>query len=339
MHAGRDFTAATNNPAWLRELYVRYGKAAVRAQLSALEQHGEAIDEPQLWMETALTHGFKFMPIERVEECLCGSRRITRLCRFVYWNLLGLQQCGSCGLLLVSPRLTQSAMRKVFREFYLDPSHPDYWGSRRVPIFSDIVRLLRHYGCQTVFDVGAAYGHFLSWAQQHGIRGAACEINSRAVEWGRSNLHLNLYQGTVAEVNVPPDSFDAVTSLDTLYYSSDPLAELQAMRRVLKPGGYIILRLRNALGVSFRAKRQGKRAVGKPVIPMPHLWAFIPETASIVLQRAGLQLVRCEPAAYSKSPVNVIEAPWRHICRFLSGKMIKGPILTRSFNIVGRRRV
>lgn len=317
----------------LPELRNRYGEEKVRQQLSALEQYGDVVEDPVLWLRMALAHEFKFMPIERVRQCPCGSRDTRLLSRFVFWNLLGVRQCCNCGLVLVSPRLQPETMLRVFNEFYIHPSQTDAWGNRRVPIFRDMTRLLRRFGCARVFDVGAAFGHFLAWLSQEGFHSEGCEVAEPLVAWGRSQLGVRLHHGSLRELELPPGSFDCVVSLDTFYYVADPVAELTAMRQLVSPGGYVMLRLRNGRRTAARARKQSRQPVGEPVMPPQHLWSFTPATAQRLLHDTGWRVCLSEPAMYAGSR---LPWPWVAANRFFSTHL-GWPVFTHSFNIVARR--
>ena len=328
------------NPA-LRELLPRlrerYGQARLLQQLDSLRRHGDTVDDPQLWLQTALEHGFKFMPIECIQECPCGSRETVLLYHYVFWNLLALRECRHCGLLFVSPRLTRQAMYEVFNKWYFDHSNQEFWGARRLPVFRDILRILRRYDCHYIFDVGAAYGHFLAWARKQGIDGAGCDISEAPVQWGRSHLQVTLYNGGLLDLDLPPSSVDCVVSLDTFYYVSDPLAELRAIRRLVKIGGYVVLRLRNGLRILARARRKAKKPLGTPVLPSQHLWAYAPNTAAHLLTQNGFEVVLYEPAAYSRTLLLPLHSLLVPLMRAACAPPLGAPILTHSFNIVGRR--
>ncbi|MGH9602169.1 MAG: class I SAM-dependent methyltransferase [Terriglobales bacterium] len=319
----------------LPELRQQYGEEKVRQQLSALEQHGDAVEDAMLWLRTALAHGFKFMSIERVAQCPCGSRDIHRLSRFVFWNLLGVSQCGHCGLLFVSPRLSQPSMRRIFDEFYIDPSQSDAWGRRRIPVFRDITRLLRRYQCARVFDVGTAFGHFLAWLTEAGFHAEGCEAAEPLVAWGRSHLGVRIHQGILRELDLPRGGFDCVVALDTFYYVDDPVAELAALSQLVPPGGHLILRLRNARGALNRARAESRKPVGRAIMPMEHLWYFTPATVQRLLGDSGWQVCLVEPSMYAGIPLAL---PAVAANRFVSARF-GWPVLTHSFNIVAKRQV
>lgn len=317
------------------ELTAVHGEERVSRQLIALEAHGAAIEDPDLWLEVAVRRDFKFMPIEAVLECPCGSARSRHVSYFVYWNLLGLRRCLHCGLVFVSPRLTGEAMDRVFNEHYFSGSDQDHWDERRIPVFRDVVRLLRRHGCHSVLDIGSAYGRFVKWAADEGFDASGTDISTRAVEWGRANLGVRLYAGKVVDLEFPPSSFDGITCLDALYYSTDPVSELRAMARLLRPDGHLILRLSNNSFAAARAWREGRKRVGRVVLPLPHLWAFTPRTIRPVLARGGFRVVACEPAAYSRTTLAPLAAAVVWSNRVLT-RRLGVPPLTHSFNVVAR---
>ncbi len=321
----------------LSRLRERYGQEAVEFQLRSLERHGSVVDDPRLWLEVALARGFKFMPIARVNRCPCGSSETRLLGRFVFWNLLGLRECDRCGLLLVSPRLSNDAMRSVFAEHYFDYTNLKVWGERRAKVFADVLQILRSRGVRNVFDVGAAFGHFVKYAQEMGLEAAGSDISPEAVEVGREQLGVKLYAGTLDELSLQDESLDAIVSLDAFYYVPEPRAELDAMRRLLKPGGVIVLRLRNCLWSRVRAHIARFRAVNRPVLPAQHLWGFTPQSITHLLEISGWQVEECQPAAYSMSLFVPLQAAAITLNRVLRQAWHGAPILTRNFNVVARR--
>lgn len=319
------------------ELSAKYDADLVRTQVEALRKHGSAVDEPKLWLQTAVERGFQFTPIERIRRCACGSHRSRFLSRFVFWNLLGMRQCEDCGLVFVSPRLSQDAMDWLFNEQYFSRTEPSYWGERRVPIFKDIIRLLRRFAVETVLDVGAAYGHCVKWARDRGFDATGCDISEAAVTWGREHLGVPLTVGRIQELDYPAGSLDCVLSLDSLYYVADPASDLAAVRRLLKPGGILILRLRNNWRIEERARAAGQRTIGEQVVPPPHLWGFTPDTVSRVLRKCGFLTKLLEPAAYSRTALVPIYGVGLHANRVLARSPLRLPIMTRSFNVVSVR--
>ena len=310
----------------------RYGDAKVDAQLDALRRHGDTIDDPDVWLGAALAGDFKFMAVERVAACCCGSADSEALVRFIFWNLLGLRRCRSCGTLFVSPRLSPEAMRRVFDTSYFDHADIERWGRRREPIFDDAIRILRGIGARSVFDVGTAYGHFVAAALAAGLDAEGCDVSPSAIRRGRAELGVRLREGTVASLEPPLPVVDCVTSFDALYYTADPVQELRGMRRLLRPGGYLLLRLRNA----EHARVAPAREIGRSALPVEHLWGFTPRSIARPLERAGFQIVSRWAAPYSRTRLSGLQQLWWRMGQVSARVRPHAPLLTQSFTIVAR---
>ena len=237
----------------------------------------------------------------------------------------------------MSPRLTKEGMRSVFEEHYFDYANLTIWGERRRKVFADVLRVLRSRGVRKVFDVGAAMGHFVKYAQEMGFEAAGSDISSKAVETGRQQLGVELYTGTIDELSLAGGPVDAIVSLDAFYYVADPRAELDAMRRLLKPEGILVLRLRNSLWSRVRARVGGLRTVGRSALPDQHLWGFTPRSISHLLEISGWRVEECQPATYSVSALEPLQAAALTLNRIVRHAWHGAPILTRSFNVIARR--
>lgn len=294
--------AAGVPPALVAELTAHFGAERVRVQCERLVRDRHAIDDPALWLHTALHGDFKDMPLERLTRCTCGAETLEPLSRFVFWNLQGVAGCRACGAVFASPRLTDDAVRRIFAEHYFAGEPPAYWGERRAPVFAQVARELRARGVQRVLDVGAAYGHLLAYLRDAGLAGSGCDLSAPAVAWGRRALELDLHEGTVDALPSDRTGFDAVVSLDTLYYAADPMHDLRAMAGRLRPGGVLLLRLRRGDGAWARARAAGRAPIGPTVMPSEHRWALSAATMKTLLAQAGFTGVRITPGAHSRAP-------------------------------------
>ena len=76
----------------------------------------------------------------------------------------------------------------------------------------------------------------------------ARETNAQLIEAG----HVQVEQGSVAELPFPDCTFDVVTAIETHYYWPDLAANVREVRRVLKPGGSFVLIAETYRGGPFR---------------------------------------------------------------------------------------
>jgi SAM-dependent methyltransferase len=89
-----------------------------------------------------------------------------------------------------------------------------------------------------ILDVGCGLGHLLSGVDprwdRHGI-----EISAYAAE--RACEYGSIYHGTLDSAEYPDRFFDVVTLYHVIEHMEDPERELREIRRILKPGGWIIV--------------------------------------------------------------------------------------------------
>lgn len=106
-------------------------------------------------------------------------------------------------------------------------------------------------GASSVLDIGCNAGELLAYCREvnPAIRLSGVEINPEALEKARWNLPEADLHGASAEALPFPDaSFDCVTCIEVLEHIPAKLrtAALREMRRVLKPGGRLVLRVPHA---------------------------------------------------------------------------------------------
>jgi SAM-dependent methyltransferase len=89
-----------------------------------------------------------------------------------------------------------------------------------------------------ILDVGCGLGHLLSgvdprW-ERHGI-----EISGYAAEKARE--HGKIFHGDLRSAAYPDRSFDVVTLYHVIEHMEDPERELREIKRVMKPGGFLVV--------------------------------------------------------------------------------------------------
>lgn len=97
-----------------------------------------------------------------------------------------------------------------------------------------------------VLDAGCGSGEALAWlAERVGPGGQVVGVDlahahvSAARRFAAANVQL--LQGDLARLPLPADSFDRIWCANTLHHLHDPQAGLQALIRLLRPGGRIAL--------------------------------------------------------------------------------------------------
>lgn len=96
-------------------------------------------------------------------------------------------------------------------------------------------------GCR-ILDVGCGTGGNLSFLSRYGeVEG--CDYSEEAVRFCLIRGHQRVVEASVYDLPYPDSSFDLVTCLDVIEHLRLDLPALLEMKRVLKPGGYLLLTL------------------------------------------------------------------------------------------------
>src|SRR6202040_2799794 len=94
-----------------------------------------------------------------------------------------------------------------------------------------------------ILDVGCGDGFHLRLLRDFGPAGWSLEgvdASPRAVEAAR-RAGLTVHQGTVETVSLPEAHYDLVLLIATIEHVDDPPGVLRAVRRLLRPGGRVVI--------------------------------------------------------------------------------------------------
>ncbi|MBJ7596316.1 MAG: class I SAM-dependent methyltransferase [Candidatus Dormibacteraeota bacterium] len=138
-----------------------------------------------------------------------------------------------------------------------------------------------------LLEVGSGRGAVLAEYRQLGWEVVGVEPAARGVELARLT-GLDVRLGKLGEQSFPIACFDAVVLNHVLEHVSDPRSLLAEVHRVLKPGGWILVRLPNAESWEARVYREDWWSWELP----RHLIHFSPPTLHMVLAAAGFRIVR-----------------------------------------------
>ncbi|MFQ6131116.1 MAG: class I SAM-dependent methyltransferase [Armatimonadota bacterium] len=233
------------------------------------------------------------------------------------------QRCGTCGLVLVNPRLNEQARQgQVYTDAYhaprghalprralkaakaalLSPLKPRDRQVRRLRFVERFVQ------ARTVrlLDVGCWTGDFLRRAHElHPdwlLRGL--EPSPDAAAAARDRHGLDVLTGSLEEAPLPPQSCDAITMWHVLEHLPDPPAAVARSAELLAPGGFLLLRTPNY--DSLYRRLYGRRWRG--FLPREHLYIFTYDTLRRLLGEAGLDIVQPRPGPLARWPSSIYVA-------------------------------
>lgn len=218
---------------------------------------------------------------------LCGP---TQLRLFLEKNGFRLLQCQNCGLVFQDP----SAVTLDLNEFYQDRYRPeDFLPQRPAKVrksHRELRLLERLISGRELIDVGCSYGFFVDVARQRGWNAKGVEVSQMAAEFARQTYGLEIFHGYLEQAAFPAESFDVVTIRHVLEHVPEPLAMLAEARRILKPGGLLLVAVPNVNCLGFKVAGVDWWWIDPPT----HLYYFTPQTLQRALESAGFRIVHTQ---------------------------------------------
>jgi SAM-dependent methyltransferase len=223
-----------------------------------------------------------------------------------------LKQCPrpECGLVWPDPSPLTEDLGLAYQTYYthVEPATGSaglvfklckwaYWTGIRIPavltgIYQErrefVQMFLRDRPPGRLFDAGCGDGQFLHLMKQNGWQGKGVDFDAAAIETGRKKYGVDLAVGDFQTVPIEESSFDAVTMSHVIEHVPDPIACLDKCRRLLKPGGRLVVSTPNVRSLGHQTFKSAWRGLEPP----RHLHIFPHHLLGECAKRAGLKVVR-----------------------------------------------
>jgi len=198
--------------------------------------------------------------------------------------------CNQCGLGRLHPLPDPETVRGYYPdEYYGEP------GVKFQPLTERIVRAVgaRHVAFLTaglpkgarVLDVGCGRGVILGALADRGYEVHGVEVSEEAARGADSRAVVRIAQ-TVDEADYPECHFDQVIIWHVFEHLADPRGTLQAVFRILKPGGRLIVAVPNFSSLQARLTGDAWFHLDLP----RHLFQFPLAGLKTLLRRAGFEV-------------------------------------------------
>lgn len=174
-------------------------------------------------------------------------------------DVFAVVQCSSCELVYLNPRPDVSEFETIYPINYhaFDFAEADYGIVYKIRSRLEAKRLLSW--CENlpndarILDVGCGDGFHLKLLQKYGKenwRLEGIDLDKRAAEMAEKS-GLKVHLGTIEELNLPENAFDLAIMIQTIEHVEKPDAILAAVKRILKPGGKLVIVTDNTDSVDF----------------------------------------------------------------------------------------
>ena len=205
--------------------------------------------------------------------------------------------CFECGVLRTLPEMSESELERFYPK--------DYWGEGEEPSLqwiarsqSEKTRFLKRCNLAggRILDVGCGSGLFLraldeSVWDRFGVETGhtASVVASRAL--GKDKV----FEGTLMEASYQDAFFDVVAFWSALEHTNEPRENLLEAKRILKPGGTLIVQVPNSASYQARYFKGDWFALDAP----RHRYHFSTETLGRLLGETGFEIY--QTTHYSKA--------------------------------------
>ena len=142
-----------------------------------------------------------------------------------------------------------------------------------------------------LLEIGCGPGLLLAHARSQGWDVVGLEPDPRFANYARAHYGFELIEALLPQARAPDGAFDAVLLLHVIEHMPDPLADLREARRLLKPGGMLVVETPRF--DSFMFKLLGKRERSLNNWP-GHIYFFTVPTLRRLLKIAGFEVVRTD---------------------------------------------
>lgn len=139
-----------------------------------------------------------------------------------------------------------------------------------------------------ILDVGCGSGEFLLGLREAGWTCYGIEPDAAAVAAAQAAGILGVQEGDLLEAAFPSARFDAVRFWHSLEHVPAPRAQLAEARRILRPGGALIVGVPNFGSLGSRLARERWFNLDVP----RHLWHFEPSTLRRLATGCGFEVRR-----------------------------------------------
>ncbi|MGB3512311.1 MAG: class I SAM-dependent methyltransferase [Microcoleaceae cyanobacterium] len=242
------------------------------------------------------------MNMEKYVKCnLCGSDNYTTLYKSGEAQINQIVKCNCCGLMYSNPRQQLEDCESIENydpEWILNHLHlpdlqqriekerlqvKDYENTKSI-----LNQLYPNRG--QVIEVGSGFGYLLKFFQEDGWETIGVEPNVALCRYAESENHIDTVPTILEKANISSSSANLILMMHVIEHVPEPLATLQEVYRILKPGGTFVLE--TPCYDTFLFKLLGKRE--RSLSCDGHIYFFTTETLTKMVNQVGFNVWKLE---------------------------------------------
>ena len=234
----------------------------------------------------------------RCDFCNSNNTEPVQLLQDIWLQKQGefhLVRCKNCGLEYLNPQPGWELLRENYSNDYFI-----FLGAIKKRTLR-LVEIIQNYGLRRrskfvlkkkkvgrLLDVGCSVGYFLNeMKKNHGWQVSGIEPVEMVARIAREWYGIEVFTGTLVDAKFVDDSWDVITLFDVLEHTTNPSLHLREIFRILKPGGWLFLKVPDP--VSYQARLFGPAWFGYEA--PHHLFGFPPQVLIYKLREIGFAKV------------------------------------------------
>jgi SAM-dependent methyltransferase len=221
---------------------------------------------------------------------LCSGNACPPVAREAGWQYY---RCRRCGLVFLHPQPSELFLTQHYQH-YLPTEAPAVASWRRLmwPVMMRSAALIeeRFSLPGRLLDVGCGYGFFLELMARRGWRVEGIEIASTGCSYARDTLGLEVSAQPLPRTDWPAARFHVITLFYVIEHLAAPWVVLGEARRLLRPGGLLLLRWPHTTPL-VRLLKPWAESLKLYQAPS-HLFDFSPRTITRLLTDLGFREIQ-----------------------------------------------
>ena len=223
---------------------------------------------------------------------LCGSIDIFLRKGEVRDNpMLKIAECHECALVFLYPR--QDINEEHYRSSGMHGAHlPSITEWQKITASDDQRRFTQFtslIGGKKILDFGCGNGGFLLRAETHAAQVTGVEPENRITRHFEKSLDV---VPCLEVLHTRAEKFDVITAFHVMEHLSDPISVLSDLKKLLAPGGCIVIEVPNAEDALLTLYESAD--FQKYTYWSQHLFLFNAHTLALVAARSGLTITAIE---------------------------------------------
>ena len=217
--------------------------------------------------------------------------------------------CTGCGLGRTEPQPSDAILEALYKGEYTSADARKFGGPiesvRRLFVRTLAGRIARRLGRHgRVLDLGCGDGKLLVALAKHGFQCTGIELHTRVQESLPAGSDIRIRVGTLAEAKFPDASFRIVVLRHVLEHVRDPVAVLAEVRRIIEPGGKLVIAVPNLASWQARLARDRWFHLDLP----RHLFHFTPQSLARILAHTGFEVGQLTHFSFEQNPYGWLQS-------------------------------